>query len=71
MADLSSTLREALNFGVTVHATCPNEHDYELDLVKLADIATPFARLDEVVMTKSWCPICSMLASSYQIMQMN
>ena len=67
MIDLNSTLRELIDAGAEVYATCPNDHDYQLDLRKLSALATPFVRLDEVVLSKSWCPKCSNLASSYAI----
>lgn len=67
MIDLNSTLRALINAGAEVHATCPSDHDYKLDLRKLSAVSTPFVRLDEVVLTKSWCPKCGELASSYAI----
>jgi hypothetical protein len=71
MIDLNSTLRDLINAGVEVHATCPNAHEYKLDLPQLAALATPFMRLDEVILTKSWCPICSELASAYALRTMH
>jgi hypothetical protein len=67
MIDLNSTLRELITERAEVHATCPNDHDYRLDLRKLSALTTPFVRLDEVVLSKSWCPKCGELASSYTI----
>jgi hypothetical protein len=67
MVDPSLTLMELMTIRASVHATCPNEHEYKLDLNKLADLVTPFAQLDEVVLTKSWCPHCGELAADFSI----
>ena len=67
MFDLSSTLGEAIAASVDVYATCHEGHEYKLDLQKLADLVGPFSPLDQVVLTKSWCPHCGQLASAVAI----
>lgn len=67
MIDLKSTLREIITAGVDVHASCPNGHEYQLDLEALSDIVGPLFQLDEVVLTKSWCPQCGRLANTFEI----
>ena len=67
MPDLNSTLMEVMHDRAEVRATCPNDHEYWLDLEAMAALVTPFARLDEVLLTKSWCPHCGELASDFAI----
>ena len=67
MIDLSSTIREAHAASIDVHVSCGRGHEHKLDLQKLADLAGPLGRLDDAVLTKSWCPVCGMLANSFAI----
>lgn len=67
MVDPNLSLMELMHLRAIVHATCSNEHEYTLDLSKMAALVTPFARLDEVVLTKSWCPHCGELAADFSI----
>ena len=67
MSELNYTLRQAIDARIQVLATCASGHSYTVNLEDLMDLMTPYGRLDEVVLSRSWCPQCGALASSYQI----
>lgn len=56
-------IRDAIADNVTITATCPAAHAYRIDLRALTDLAGPYAHLDEVLATRSWCPACGALAA--------
>jgi hypothetical protein len=62
---LQSTLGETHRSGFAVQGKCLSGHSYVLDLPTLTALMTPFARLDEVLLTRSWCPTCGELAEEF------
>ncbi len=54
-------LRDAIAENVTVTAQCPQAHDYIVNLPALVALAGPYAHLDRMLATSSWCPDCGAL----------
>ncbi len=67
MTGKNSTLGQAAAAGVVLKCRCENGHDYTVDPAALIDLVGSFHRLDEALLTRSWCPDCGQLAAEFEI----